>query len=372
MTITINSRENLTYEEIYEGYQNGKSRLPKTLKDIEAGVGANDSDSMTAKANASGVEIKRRRTGGGNASDTTGLGLSGQPTVARLLSKARYDELLAAYSPLGAQPSQNFIDADVRGVCKNPFDLIDFVSGIDNADQLRGSGNALATRAAKLKALGSNVVIRDFTEIVPANIDVRAKFGDRVGGGGATGEVHGVDQGIPGIQSDTASQAKIVGTGDGSSDFAMGPDTTLGLDLGESSQDIVYTNGTLTLDEAAQETNAGIVDNGNGNTASAIVKGDNVVLHGDEIGQQIEVTEANTVLGFATQVVLGQTAGAYGLASDDTEITVPAAATDVKNRIAYGTYQFGTLRIFTSINDAEPVAYVLHPDLLDDLVVGIA
>ncbi len=36
-TITLNAREDLTYEEIYEGYANGKSRLPKIIKQIEEG-----------------------------------------------------------------------------------------------------------------------------------------------------------------------------------------------------------------------------------------------------------------------------------------------------------------------------------------------
>lgn len=370
MTITINSRENLTYEEIYEGYQNGKSRLPKTLKDIEAGTGSNDPQSMTAKANLNGVEIKRRRTGGGNASNTTGLGLSGQPTIARLISKARYDALLAAYSPLGAQPSQNFIDSDVRGVTKNPFDLIDFVSGIDNADQLQGSGNALATRAAKLRAQGSNVVVRDFTEYIDpatsAGYDMRAKFGDRVGGGGATGEVHGEDQGIPGLIA-TDGQAISIGA-TAVTGYGLAGDTVLKLDVDNQGDETVnFTPATLQLGEVVQEINEQITTGEAGRAGT-----DQIAVRSDALGAagEVDVTTVNAVLALAPTTAVGATVGSASLATDDTEIVLGASGVDMN--IRYGTYQFGTLRIFTSINDAEPVAYVLHPDLLDDLIVGIA
>lgn len=362
MTITINAKTDLTYEEIYEGHANGKSRLPKVLKQVE--------DGTNALAETTGVDILRRRTGGGNSTDVSGIGVSVTDPVAKLISAARYDALLSGYSPSGGEPSQNLIDSDVRGVTKNPFDLLDFVSGDLNSDQLKGSGDALATRAAKLKDVGSNQVVREFTEIVTGSINVRDRFGDRVGGGGETGAVHGEDQNIPGISTNTGSQAKVVGTVDGSSGFDFdGNDVTLGVDMDNVGADaVVYASADgVSLNDAAAETDAQL------SAGAAFVKGDNVVLRSDLIGAdgEVDVTEANTVLGFAASgAVVGQTAGAYPLLVDDTVIGITGPAQDVKNHIQYGTYQFGTLRIFTSINDAEPVAYVLHPDLLDDLIAN--
>ncbi len=51
-TLTFNARVDLTYEEIYEGYANGKSRLPKLIKQIEAGE--------NVLAESTGVDILRR------------------------------------------------------------------------------------------------------------------------------------------------------------------------------------------------------------------------------------------------------------------------------------------------------------------------
>jgi hypothetical protein len=365
-TRTINAKTDLTYEEIYEGYHNGKSRLPKILKDIESGTGA-----FAVLANAStGVNVLRRRTGGGNATDVSGIGISVTNTVAQIVSKAYYDTLLAAYSPLGGEPSQNFIDADVRGVVKNPFDLIDFVSGIDNSDQFKGSGNALATRAAKMKAQGSNVVIRDFTEYIAsdtaAGYDMRAKFGDRVGGGGATGEVHGVDQGIADLIA-TDGQAIAIGA-TAATGYGLAGATALTLDVdNQGNETVTYTASILQLGEVIQETNAQIT------TGKAGVAGtDQFAVRSEGLGAdgEVDVTGANAVLALAPTTAVGATVGASSLASDDTAIVLGASGVDMN--IRYGTYQFGTLRIFTSINDAEPVAYILHPDLLDDLIVGVA
>lgn len=372
MTITINSRNNLTYEEIYESYANGKSRLPKVLKDIEAGVASGNPESFTGKANSDGVEIKRRRTGGGNAENTAGLGLTSQPTIARLLSAARFDALISGYSPSGGQPSQNYIDADVRGVTKNPFDLIDFVSGILNSDQLKGSGNALATRAAKLKSDGSNQVVRNFTEAIQAsdvNYDVRAKFGDRIGGGGATGEVHGEDVNIPDLIA-TDAQALVIGATAGTG-YGMNLDTTLGVDVDNSGVDsVVYPAATLTVDEVAAETNPQL---SSGEAGAAAPGGAQIALRSSELGAagEVDVTEANTVLGFPVATAVGSTVGNAGLDADNTVIDLTGGTfTNVQVNIRYGTYQFGTLRVFTSINDAEPVAYILHPDLVDDLIAN--
>ena len=362
-TRTINAKTDLTYEEIYEGHSNGKSRLPKILKDIEAGTGP-----FATLANSNtGISILRRRTGGGNATNVSGIGVTIADPVASLISAANYDALKLAYS--GESPSENFIDADVRGVVKNPFDLIDFVSGVDNSEQLQGSGDALATRAAKLKAQGSNVVIRNFTEKIAASeqsYDVRAKFGDRVGGGGATGEIHGVDQGIADLLA-TDSQALLIGaTGE---TFAMSNDTDLDVEVDNSGIDnVVYSSAILTKNEVIAETNRQL------SSGKAITTGEQIALVSGGLGAggSISVTGENTELDFAFGTVVGATVGASSLSTGDTVIELDAAAVDTRTNIRYGTFQFGVLRVFTSINDASPVAYILHPDLLSDLVVGIA
>ncbi len=370
MTITINTKNDLTYEEIYEGHANGKSRLPKVLKDIEAGNGDFATLANGSTPLGDGVDILRRRTGGGNSEDVSGIGITVSDPVAKLISAARYTDLFDNYSPSGGEPSQNFIDADVRGVTKNPFDLIDFVSGVDNSDQLQGSGDALATRAAKLKEQGSNVVTRDFEEFIPASdeqYDVRAKFGDRVGGGGATGEVHGVDQGIQEIIG-ADGQAVVTGSNAVGGGYVMAGDTTLGVDVdNEGVQALVYDGATLDLQEAVNATNDLLT------TGSAGIDGTSITLRSDKLGAdgEVDVTEANTVFGFGVATEVGSTASDSALDSDNTIIDLSGGNfVDRTTRIRYQTFQFGTLRIFTSINDADPVAYIVHPDLLDDLVAN--
>ena len=360
-TRTINTKDDLTYEEIFEGHANGKSRLPKILKEIEAGTGT-----FGTLANSdAGIDILRRRTGGGNSTNVSGIGVSVADPVASLISAAKYDALKSGYT--GEAPSENYIDADVRGVTKNPFDLIDFVSGVDNSDQLKGSGDALATRAAKLKAEGSNVVIRDFTEEIQASdtsYDVREKYGDRVGGGGATGEVHGVDQGIEGLIA-TDSQAVVIGTTGAS--FDMSSDTTLGVDVDNGGVDaVVYPSATRSLSEVIADTNDQL------SSGDARSTGSQVSIRSSGLGAagEVDVTEANTELAIGVQTAVGLTAGASSLGTGDTVIVLDSAAAGTKTNIRYGTYQFGVLRVFTSINDADPVAYILHPDLLTDLVNG--
>lgn len=368
---TINTKNDLTYEEIYEGHSNGKSRLPKILKDIEAGTGV----FATLASADTGIDILRRRTGGGNSTNVSGIGMTLADPVASLISAAKYDSLIAGYSPEDGEPSQNFIDADVHGVVKNPFDLIDFVSGIDNSDQLQGSGNALSTRAAKLKDQGSNVVIRDFTERIAAadqDYDVRVKFGDRVGGGGASGEIHGVDQNIVGLLA-TDSQARLLGatgeTGVYFDGFDMSGDTDLDVEVDNSGIDnVVYSSAVLTMREVLAETNRQL------SAGKAISIGEQIALVSDGLGAagSIGVTGENTVLNFDFGTVVGATVGASSVSlTGETLIELADSAVGTRTHIRYGTYQFGTLRIFTSINDASPVAYILHPDLLSDLVVGV-
>jgi hypothetical protein len=359
-TITLNAKTDLTYEEIFEGHANGKSRLPKILKEIQAG--------SSTLADTTGIEILRRRTGGGNAENPTGVGVTVSTPVAILLSATRYDTLMAGYGEgWGDQPSQSLIDADVRGVTKNPFDLIDMVSGIDHADQVEGSGNALSTRLAKLKEQGSNSLVRDFTEYIPLSnqeYDVRAKFNDRIGGGGATGEVHGVDVGIPGVIT-TDSQAIFIGaTGE---TFDMSNDTTFSVDVDNAGIDAVtYTSAVQTRAEVIAETNSQIA------SGEASSLGTQIVLRSTLLGTagEIDVSEANTELDFTAVTTVGATAGqsSTGTTGDFT-ISLDDTAVDTVTHIRYGTYQFGTLRVFTSINDTDPVAYIIHPDLMDDLVL---
>lgn len=361
---TLNAKTDLTYEEVYEGHANGKSRLPKILKEVQdAGESANKT-----LADTTGINILRRRTGGGNAENVTGLGLFVADPVAILISATRYDALIAGYQPLGAQPSQNFIDADVRGVTKNPFDLLDQVSGIDNSDQVEGSGNKLSTRAAKLKDEGSNQVIRNFTEITSEDrIDVRAKFGDRVGGGGATGEVHGVDLGI---QDLIKADSEAIAIGNTGASFDMSNDTGMTADIDNRGLAVItYPSAVQTDAQVIATTNAQLnLDRSLGKRDSAFKFGAQIALRSQDLGGEVDISEANTELGLGVQVVAGATVGSAGLTGENTVIDLGAAALNRLTNIVYGTYQFGTLRMFNSINDASPVAYIVHPDLLSDLV----
>jgi hypothetical protein len=361
---TLNAKTDLTYEEVYEGHANGKSRLPKILKDVQA-AGAS---AVKTLADTTGIDILRRRTGGGNSTDVSGIGVSVVDPVASLISATNYDALLLAYTPLGSQPSQNFIDVDVHGVVKNPFDLIDFVSGIDNADTSLSSGNKLATRAAKLIDTGSNQVIRNFTEVTSEDrIDVRARFGDRVGGGGATGEVHGVDLGIPELV-DVASEAIAVGiTG---TSFNMAGDVGMAADIDNQGATVVtYPSAVQTDAQVIATTNAALILDP-GQRTSAFKLGAQIALRSQDLGGEVDITEGNTVLGLGIQTVVGATVGSAGLTGENSVIDLGADALNRLTNIRYGTYQFGTLRIFNSINDAAPVAYVLHPDLLADLITA--
>jgi len=359
---TLNAKTDLTYEEVYEGHANGKSRLPKILKEIQdAGASANKT-----LADTTGINVLRRRTGGGNAENAANVGVSVTDPVAVLISAFRYEELLLGYQPLGAQPSENFIDADVRGVTKNPFDLLDQVSGIDNAEQEDGSGNKLSTRAAKIKDDGSNLVTRDFTEVQSADrIDVRARFGDRVGGGGATGEVHGVDLGIQELMVVDSEAIAIGVTG---SSFDMSADTGMAADIDNQGATVAtYPSAIQTDAQVIATTNAALILDA-GKRDSAFKFGAQIALRSQDLGGEVDVTEANTVLGLGVQTVVGATVGSAGLTGENTVIDLGAASLDRLTNVVYQTYQFGTLRMFNSINDASPVAYIVHPDLLSDFV----
>jgi hypothetical protein len=367
-TRTLNAKTDLTYEEIYEGHANGKSRLPKILKD--ANTNRQISNAVATLAGTTGVPVIRRRTGGGNASNVSGLGISVTTPVAMLITATRYDALKAGYSPAGGAPSENMIDADVRGVTKNPFDLIDFVSGINNSEQSAGSGDADSTRAAKLKAQGSNSVVRDFTRMIRAadqDLDVRALFGDRIGGGGATGEVHGVDVGIQDLIA-TDSQAIAIGnTGTG---FTIG-DTGMQVDLDNQGVEVVtFAAGAQTSVELAAVANPQLTHDPNKPVPMFTYETGQIAIRSQTLGGEVDITEASTELGLGIQTVNGATVGSAGLTGEETVIELDASAVDRLTNIRYGTYQFGTLRVYQSINDASPVAYFVHPDLMDDLVVN--
>lgn len=375
MTITLNTKTDLTYEEIYEGYANGKSRLPKILKEIEAGTG-----NFATLANAAGIDILRRRTIGGNSTNVSQIGQTApSDPVAKLISVAHYNSLIANYdgdsnaASFSTPPSRKYTDIDVRGLTKEPFDLIDLVAGTNNSEQVRGSGDGLSPRAAKLAADGSRVVIRDVTQVIVSDtqaFDVRALSGDRIGGGGNTGEVHGVDVGIQELV-DVRSEAIAIGlTG---SSFDMTGDPAMSVDIdNQGAADVSFPSEVLDDSRIIELANASMVAGGqqDGSKRGAYTKfSAQMAIRSQDLGGEVDITEANTVLGLGTQTVVGATVGSAALAATAQEvIDLGSASVDRLTQIRYGTFQFGTLRVFTSINDAAPVAIVLHPDLLSDLI----
>ena len=159
-TVTLNAREDLTYEEIYEGYANGKSRLPKILKQIEAGVGT-----FSTLAESTGVDILRRRTVGGNSTNVTNIGqTASSDPVAKLISFDRYSTLIANYNGIDGvyetPPGRRHTDIDVRGLTKEPFDLLDMVAGVNFSEQVKNAGDGKVGRAAKLTEDGSRSLVR--------------------------------------------------------------------------------------------------------------------------------------------------------------------------------------------------------------------
>ena len=207
-SLTLNARNDLTYEEIWEGYANGKSRLPKIIKQIENGD--------LPLAETTGIDIKRRRTEGGNAENASLVGQTESDVVAKLISAARWDSLIAGYAghdDFVTPPSFNMQSMNVRRVIKDTWDLLDEVAGVNFAEQATNSAkevNALTGRQAKVNEFGSGARIREITANIPAgataDIDVRDYYSnDRIGLGGATGELHGVDQTITGVTVSSGS-----------------------------------------------------------------------------------------------------------------------------------------------------------------------
>ena len=226
-TRTLNARTDLTYEEIYEGHANGRSRLSKMVKQIENGE--------LALAESTGIDIKRRRTVGGSSVNVDGIGQTDTRVIAKLISAARFDALISGYvghDSFLTPPSYRVQTVDVLGVTKETFDLLDEVAGTNFAEQVKNAAsevNDLTGREVKVRTFGSGVVVREIRTTVPtgatADIDVTDYFSnDRIGLGGATGELHGVDKTITGVTTSVGTVDDIFAqTVINLSDSAAGP-----------------------------------------------------------------------------------------------------------------------------------------------------
>lgn len=395
-TLTLNAKVDLTYEEIYEGYANGKSRLPKIIKDIENG--------NVALAEDTGVNILRRRTEGGNAETPGNVGQDNTTVVARLISAARFDALIAAYTGPGGgfvtPPSYNLQTVDVRAVVKNPFDLIDQVAGVNFANQTSGSAEATKTgREAKIQELGTGVRIRAIDTRAPAgataDIDVRDFFAnDRIGGGGATGEVHDSNQGqIPDTVIVADSEGRVVGNT--AAPFDLTSATALNFKLGATGSPVVSVvfdaRADYTLQEVVDTVNAAVAVAQAANPVAIEFKGipvnDPVCLiggggalelhsrnRGDVGNSGFLITGDNAVLGFeaATEnITAGATAGQVDGIFEQTVVDLDPTASATRTTLRYGTAQFGVLQIVGTTNGlvaATASAYIVHPDFLEDLI----
>lgn len=391
-TLTINAKTDLTYEEIYEGYANGKSRLPKIIKDIE--------DGNVALAESTGVNILRRRTQGGDSTNVTNIGQTDTNVVAKLISAARWTSLIAAYTGPGAgfvtPPSFNMQTVNVRAVVKNPFDLIDQVAGVNNANQTSGAAsNTLTGREAKLQELGTGVRTRNIDFRAPdgatADIDVRDYFAnDRIGGGGATGEVHGVDLSIPEvIKAD--SEGRAIGASAATYDLTSA--TALNFKLGATLSPevtVVFEAAILTKQEVVNAINAAVAAAQIANPGAVeftgepvnddvciVVAGGPLELHSRNRGLNGEsgllITNDNATLGFASadNVAAGATAGQVDGTFEQTIVDLDTLASACRTSLKYGTTQFGVLRIVGTTNGlvaATPSAFIVHPDFLEDLI----
>ena len=395
--VTYTAKTDLTYEEIYEGYANGKSRLPKIIKDIENG--------NVALAETTGVSILRRRTEGGNAQTPGNVGQDSTTVVAKLISAARWDSLIAGYSGSGefvTPPSYNLQTVNVRAVVKEPFDLIDQVAGINYAQQ--GSGAAANTetgREAKIQEKGTGVRVREIDFRAPAgataDVDVRDYFAnDRIGGGGATGEVHGVDQGISEVLV-ADSEGRAVGITAGAFPVSLtagsiGMTFALGA-TGETEIEVTFDVGSHTAAEIASTINDAVAvaqirnsdaDEFRGvpvDDPVAVVINGTLELHSrkrglqgeDTDGSGIQIINDNTPLGLtsADDVLRGATVGDVDGTFEQTIIDLASEASACRTTVRYGTAQFGALQVVGTTNGlvaATASAYIVHPDFLEDLI----
>jgi len=393
-TLTLTAKTDLTYEEIYEGYANGKSRLPKIIKDIENG--------NVALAETTGVNILRRRTIGGNASNVTNIGQSDTTVVAKLISTARWNVLIAGYSGPDTDyvtpPSYNLQAVNVRAVVKEPFDLLDQVAGINYANQNSGAASEatqLSGREAKIQEKGTGVRIREIDTRAPdgatADIDVRDFFAnDRIGGGGATGEVHGVDQDISGI-IEAESEGRAVGNT--AAPFDLTSATALNFKLGATASPEVTVvfdaRADYTLQEVCNDVNAAVEAALAANPSApefrgipvndpvCIIVDGTLELHSrnrGDIGESgLLITGDNATLGFtsADNVASGATVGSVDGTFEQTIVDLDPTASATRTTLRYGTAQFGVLQIISTTNGlvaATASAYIVHPDFLEDLI----
>ncbi len=405
--VTFTAKTDLTYEEIYEGYANGKSRLPKIIKDIENG--------NIALAETTGVSILRRRTQGGNAQTPGNVGQDNTTAIAKLISSDRWDALIAAYTGSGdfvTPPSYNLQSVDVRAVIKNPFDLIDQVAGINYANQTGGGAsekNTLSGREAKIQDKGTGVRIREIDARAPAgataDIDVRDFFAnDRIGGGGWTGEVHASDDEGGGVSDSVLvadSEGRAVGNtaGQGSgTDFDLTSATALNFKMGATGETeiavVFEAKNTWLIDDVRKQINAAVAAAQLANPAATEFDGipvnDDVCvivsgaleLHSRKRGLQggadqsgIEITVDNTELGFASgdDVLRGATVGDIQDTFAQVVVDLASAASACRTTLRYGTAQFGVLQVIGTTNGlVTPTAsaYIVHPDFLADLIRG--
>ena len=393
MPTTLSARTDLTYEEICEAYAGGSSRLPKIIKEIENG--------NVALAESTGVEIKRRRTVSGNATNVANIGQVDTTVVAKLISAARWNALVAGYSGPGGQfitpPSYNMQTVNVRAVVKNPFDLIDQVAGINYANQARGAGIGvnLSGREAKMQEKGTGARIRDIDFRAPvgggtADVDVRDYYpNDRIGSGGATGEIHGVDQGIQEvIQADSESVAR--GNATSPWDLTGNPsiDNNLKFKLAGHQIDAHFREAAnVGVQEAVAVINTAVEAEAAANLHKAALQGDSSVaiiaangdieLHSKKRGSSgtaIDINNVNVPMDIdnTDDVASGATVGDIGgTIYAQAVINLSSAARGAQTTLRYGTCQFGVLQIVGTTNGltaATPSAYIVHPDFLEDLI----
>jgi hypothetical protein len=281
--------------------------------------------------------------------------------------------------------------------------LIDQVAGVNYAQQVPGAASEtreLSGREAKIQELGTGVRVREIDFRAPAgataDVDVRDYFAnDRIGGGGATGEVHGVDQSIPEVLvADSEGRA----VGNTAAPFALSGATFLEFVLGATGETTIgvefEARDDYTLEEVCQTINAAV-------EAAQIANADDPVFYGVPVNDPvcivgaggalelhsrprglaggaadisgIEITSDNAVLGFtsADDVLRGATVGDVDGIFEQTVIDLDPTASATRTTVRYATAQFGALQIVGTTNGlvaATASAYIVHPDFLEDLI----
>jgi hypothetical protein len=160
--------------------------------------------------------------------------------------------------------------------------------------------------------------------------------------------------------------------------FNMADDTTLGFNLSSGDTiSVVFPGVITTADEAAAIINTAVAAVANvpvgdpPNDPVAILEEGRLALHSRNLGRagHITVSEGNIALGLTgDDGGTGATVGdIQSITAQETILLDPSAAF-ARTRLRYTTVQFGVLEIKTSINDTAAVAYILHPDHLEDLI----